>query len=159
SAGALNGRFILHAVTFDHESDLIPTERTFRQLARTTLVRCEALGIRRLTVFGSQVGAPSLDPSHVAQLFGFALKEHLVSPSGIREITLLLPDQRALAAYLSARIGDSDSPTVLLHRPEQNLNATLRLHLGRTSGGDLDGADLQDAGSDPASLPDRGRGH
>jgi O-acetyl-ADP-ribose deacetylase (regulator of RNase III) len=111
SAGALNARFILHAVTFDYESELIPTERTLRQLARTALVRCEALGIRRLAVFGSQVNGPGLDPSHVAQLFGFALKEHLVNPSGIQEITLLLPDQRALAAYLSAQIGDSDAIT------------------------------------------------
>jgi O-acetyl-ADP-ribose deacetylase (regulator of RNase III) len=111
SAGALNARFILHAVTFDRESELIPTERTLRQIARTALVRCEALGIRRLAVFGSHVGTPSLDPSHIAQLFGFALKEHLVNPSGIQEITLLLPDQRALAAYLSAQIGDSDAIT------------------------------------------------
>jgi hypothetical protein len=128
-------------------------------------------------VFGSQADAPSLDPSHVAQLFGFALKEHLVNPSGIQEITLLLPDQRALAAYLSAQIGDSEAITAAVfgdrpesssrsvlrtteaHRPEQNLNATLRLDFEGAGSDDLDDdpISLQGFGSDPASLPDRER--
>ena len=105
SGGRLPVRYILHAVTVDWASGVLPTERTIRQLLRDILSRCEALRITRIAIPALATGAAGLSPLVSAKIIVEGLRAHLLNPTVLQSIVMPIPNldvRQAFAGELEA---------------------------------------------------------
>jgi O-acetyl-ADP-ribose deacetylase (regulator of RNase III) len=99
SGGNLAVRYIFHAVTVDWVNQVMPTERTIRQLLREILSRCEALRIARIAIPALATGAAGLSPTVSATIIARTLHEHALNPTVLQSVILPIPDAPVRQAF------------------------------------------------------------
>jgi O-acetyl-ADP-ribose deacetylase (regulator of RNase III) len=99
-AGALPLRHVLHAITLDLDNNVVPAERTIGQLGRGILVRCEALGIRRVAMPAIGTGAARFPAEVTARILTECLLEHLHNETALEHVVLVLLKADTFAHFL-----------------------------------------------------------
>jgi O-acetyl-ADP-ribose deacetylase (regulator of RNase III) len=100
--GQLPVRHVLHAITVDWANNVLPSERTVRQLGREIFVRCEGLGIRSIVIPAIATGSAGFSPQVSARIVAAALVEHVRGRTVLDRVVFTLPDAEAYVHFARA---------------------------------------------------------
>ena len=99
SAGDLDLRCIMHAVTVDWDNRVFASDKTVRQITRDVLLRCEALGVEGLALPALGTGVAGFPAMSAAAIMLGAFNLHLKNPTSLRRVVFCLPDLVVYKAF------------------------------------------------------------
>ena len=113
SAGDLPARYILHAITFDADRNIRPTERTIRFLGQNLFRRCESLQVRRLAIPAIGVGRAGFPAEQSIQLLLSSLARHSENPTVLQSVVFCVPDPEVRSRFKDGIGRTASSPLSL----------------------------------------------